>query len=242
MGSEMCIRDRKQKIKSEMDTIKEDFKGLEEGAMKVLESQSTLKALAESKASECAALQAELEEIVKIVNELRSVEVDLQGKIDDIDNKLREHGKVEKGCLKEMEKLQNERNSLSPGVDESEILLNFSDEQLIDINAESNEEKINTIEAELKEMKPDMTSIEQFTAKLAEYEERVGDLKTVTEERDNFRQTFDELRKKRLEEFMAGFSIISIKLKEMYQMITLGGDAELELVDSLDPFLSLIHI
>ncbi|KAJ2684893.1 Structural maintenance of chromosomes protein 4, partial [Coemansia spiralis] len=37
-------------------------------------------------------------------------------------------------------------------------------------------------------------------------------------------------------EFMAGFNVISYKLKEMYQMITLGGNAELELVDSLDPF------
>ena len=36
--------------------------------------------------------------------------------------------------------------------------------------------------------------------------------------------------------YLQGFSIISNKLKEMYQMITLGGDAELELVDSLDPF------
>ncbi len=35
---------------------------------------------------------------------------------------------------------------------------------------------------------------------------------------------------------MEGFNVISMKLKEMYQMITLGGDAELELVDSLDPF------
>jgi len=35
---------------------------------------------------------------------------------------------------------------------------------------------------------------------------------------------------------MAGFSVITTRLKEMYQMITLGGDAELELVDSLDPF------
>ncbi len=35
---------------------------------------------------------------------------------------------------------------------------------------------------------------------------------------------------------MAGFSVISAKLKEMYQTITLGGNAELELVDSLDPF------
>ena len=35
---------------------------------------------------------------------------------------------------------------------------------------------------------------------------------------------------------MSGFKAISVKLKEMYQMITLGGDAELELVDSYDPF------
>ncbi|KAG6545761.1 hypothetical protein Mapa_012722 [Marchantia paleacea] len=41
---------------------------------------------------------------------------------------------------------------------------------------------------------------------------------------------------RRLDDFMAGFNAISLKLKEMYQMITLGGDAELELVDSLDPF------
>ena len=33
-----------------------------------------------------------------------------------------------------------------------------------------------------------------------------------------------------------GFQIINRKLKEMYQTITLGGDAELELEDSLDPF------
>ena len=50
------------------------------------------------------------------------------------------------------------------------------------------------------------------------------------------REGYERLRKTRLDEFMAGFNVISLKLKEMYQMITLGGDAELELVDSLDPF------
>lgn len=44
------------------------------------------------------------------------------------------------------------------------------------------------------------------------------------------------VRQRRRDEFMASFRKITIKLKEMYQMITLGGDAELELVDSLDPF------
>lgn len=50
------------------------------------------------------------------------------------------------------------------------------------------------------------------------------------------RNEFEALRKKRLDEFMSGFNTIGLKLKEMYQMITMGGDAELELVDSLDPF------
>merc|ERR1711934_557593 len=58
----------------------------------------------------------------------------------------------------------------------------------------------------------------------------------ATGERDALRKSHDALRKARLDEFMSGFHTISLKLKEMYQMITLGGDAELELVDSLDPF------
>ena len=56
------------------------------------------------------------------------------------------------------------------------------------------------------------------------------------------REEYEGLRKRRLDEFMAGFSVISLMLKEMYQMITLGGDAELELVDSLDPFSEVGHI
>ncbi|KAK0478073.1 hypothetical protein EDD18DRAFT_1443623 [Armillaria luteobubalina] len=42
--------------------------------------------------------------------------------------------------------------------------------------------------------------------------------------------------KQRLDEFMSGFNLISLKLKEMYQIITIRGNAELELVDSMDPF------
>lgn len=65
---------------------------------------------------------------------------------------------------------------------------------------------------------------------------RVAELDEITNKRDKFRQAYEDLRKQRLNEFMAGFNIITNKLKENYQMLTLGGDAELELVDSLDPF------
>ena len=65
---------------------------------------------------------------------------------------------------------------------------------------------------------------------------RVLDLEEVTESRNEARKMHEDLRRLRLEMFMDGFGQITLKLKEMYQMITLGGDAELELVDSLDPF------
>jgi structural maintenance of chromosome 4 len=64
----------------------------------------------------------------------------------------------------------------------------------------------------------------------------VFELDGVTEERNTARKKHEDLRRLRLEMFMEGFGQITLKLKEMYQMITLGGDAELELVDSLDPF------
>ena len=46
----------------------------------------------------------------------------------------------------------------------------------------------------------------------------------------------DDYRKRRFDMFMSGFNTISAKLKETYQLLTQGGDAELELIDSLDPF------
>ena len=58
----------------------------------------------------------------------------------------------------------------------------------------------------------------------------------AVEERDEKRDYCEDLKKKRLDEFMDGFSAISMALKDMYRMITMGGNAELELVDSLDPF------
>ncbi|QLG74564.1 hypothetical protein HG535_0G04470 [Zygotorulaspora mrakii] len=78
--------------------------------------------------------------------------------------------------------------------------------------------------------------LEEYARRLADYQLRKLDLNDAVEKRDGMRQKLDELKKKRFEEFMHGFGIISMTLKEMYQMITMGGNAELELVDSLDPF------
>ena len=49
---------------------------------------------------------------------------------------------------------------------------------------------------------------------------RVSELEAVTQERDETRKQYEDLRKQRLDEFMAGFTAITTKLKEMYQVTT----------------------
>jgi len=96
--------------------------------------------------------------------------------------------------------------------------------------------EINVITEAMQSMKPNMGAIEEYRKKERDYAEKMAELDTVTETRDAAKTKLESTRKQRLDEFMSGFAVISMKLKEMYQMITMGGDAELELVDSLDPF------
>lgn len=50
------------------------------------------------------------------------------------------------------------------------------------------------------------------------YLARVKELDEVTSDRDHKRKEHEAMRKQRLDEFMAGFSVITTKLKEMYQV------------------------
>lgn len=78
--------------------------------------------------------------------------------------------------------------------------------------------------------------LEEYARRLLEYRKRKSELNNVVQQRDLIKEKLETLKSQRYNEFMEGFNIISMTLKEMYQMITLGGNAELELVDSLDPF------
>lgn len=66
--------------------------------------------------------------------------------------------------------------------------------------------------------------------------EKSKELDAISQKRAEMKEMHENVKSKRKAEFLAGFSIIKLKLKEMYQMITLGGDATLETVDAFDPF------
>jgi structural maintenance of chromosome 4 len=71
-------------------------------------------------------------------------------------------------------------------------------------------------------MKPNLDILEEYKKKDEEYMARVKDLDEVTAKRDAEKDNYDALRKSRLDEFMAGFNTISLKLKEMYQVWRAG--------------------
>ncbi|KAG8929532.1 hypothetical protein FRC02_005473, partial [Tulasnella sp. 418] len=115
-------------------------------------------------------------------------------------------------------------------------LKSYTEEELERMNEPSLKGEVAKYEGLLKEAQPNMKALEEYRKREAEFLKRAKDLEEVTDARDGQKRRYDELRKSRLDEFMSGFNTISSKLKEMYQMITLGGNAELELVDSMDPF------
>ncbi|XP_053663225.1 structural maintenance of chromosomes protein 4 [Anopheles marshallii] len=123
-----------------------------------------------------------------------------------------------------------------PGAPAEEPLKEYTEEQLSSYKLPDLQYQISILEEKLNTNKPNLSVIDEFLKKRDAYLKRVAVLEEITAKRNEMRQLYDDVRKKRFTEFMRGFHIITKKLKEMYQMITLGGDAELELIDSMDPF------
>ncbi|BFU24592.1 SMC4 protein [Entamoeba histolytica HM-3:IMSS] len=69
-----------------------------------------------------------------------------------------------------------------------------------------------------------------------EYQEKWDVMNEAMKKQEDCKTTLEALKKKRFDEFMNGLTEISFKLKEMYYLLTQGGVAELELVDTLNPF------
>ncbi|XP_019848995.1 PREDICTED: structural maintenance of chromosomes protein 4-like [Amphimedon queenslandica] len=215
-----------EEIEKRIEGIKEEMSDIEEKAKEVVgkqeETQETLKQYEESLVNMKAEIDVEEKELQSLNEQL----VDLKHEMNQYSAKVKEN-------RQKIKHFQQEINALSL---EDKELPELTEEELSLLNKKDVEYQITMLEEELKQMSPNMAAIEEFKRKEALYSERLQELTDVTKERDQVRGEYEGLRSKRLDEFMSGFTIISIKLKEMYQMITLGGDAELELVDSMDPF------
>ncbi|XP_067017263.1 structural maintenance of chromosomes protein 4-like isoform X2 [Acropora muricata] len=217
-----------------LQRLDEEYKMLVEKATQVFEdvekAQQEMGAMEESLES----LRKELEGVEHEENKLRSKEVDIKHEMDKFESVLNENKSKVKHWKKELNKLSLQSVSLNG--ESEDTLPTLTPDELDKVDKETVQYEITVEEEKLKQMKPNMAAIAEYRKKEEAYLSRVKELDEVTSNRDQKRKEHEGMRKQRLDEFMTGFSLITTKLKEMYQMITLGGDAELELVDSLDPF------
>ncbi|KAJ5692452.1 Structural maintenance of chromosomes protein [Penicillium macrosclerotiorum] len=227
----------------EIGQITEDLESLEadvenqandasEWRQKADEAQEAL----ETKKEELKTLKTELDDKVAELNETRATEIEMRNKLEENQKALSENQKRSRYWEEKLSKLSLQNVSDLGEEPASTELQTYTKDELDAMNKESLKAVIAALEEKVQNASVDLSVIDEYRRRAAEHESRSADLATALASRDGAKSRLDGLRSARLNGFMEGFGIISLRLKEMYQMITMGGNAELELVDSLDPF------
>ncbi|KAL2816803.1 RecF/RecN/SMC [Aspergillus cavernicola] len=190
----------------------------------------------DTKKGELKTMKSELDEKVAELNETRATEIEMRNKLEENQKALTENEKRSRYWQEKLSKLTLQNISDLGEEQQPDEFQTYTKDELSEMNKDSLKAVIAALEEKTQNSSIDLSVIEEYRRRAAEHESRSADLATALTTRDSAKSRLDGLRSSRLNGFMEGFGIISLRLKEMYQMITMGGNAELELVDSLDPF------
>ncbi|XP_073144785.1 structural maintenance of chromosomes protein 4 [Henckelia pumila] len=235
-------KNEKERLTQEREKLRSTFTETEQKAFTVQENYKKTQEFIDQHKDVLDKSKFDYEKLKKTVDELRATEVDADYKLKDMKKICKELDIKGKGYKKKFDDLQvafsKQIEQIQKDMVEPEKVQATLNDVTLGETCDFKRaiEMVALIEAQLKDMNPNLDSISEYQKKVSSYNQRIEELNIVTQQRDDIKKQYDDWRKRRLDEFMAGFNTISLKLKEMYQMITLGGDAELELVDSLDPF------
>ncbi|OSS46436.1 hypothetical protein B5807_08518 [Epicoccum nigrum] len=219
-----------EKVEEDMESHQRDASGVRQQAEEAQESLETTK-------EDLQAVKKELDEKTAEVNEMRAIEIEMRNKLEESQKQLHEFQKRQVIFHDKLSKLTyNNVTDLGEEQETGEGLPTYSKDELQDLDKHELKEEIAELEKKKEGTTIDLSVLTEYRKRLEEHAARSMDLAEAVSARDDAKKRCDELRRLRLEGFMEGFSIITARLKEMYQMITMGGNAELELVDSLDPF------
>jgi structural maintenance of chromosome 4 len=189
-----------------------------------------------TKKQELNALKAELDEKTAELNEIRAIEIEMRNNLEENHKVLADNQKRLKHWSEKMSKLALQNVSDLGEETVGGELQQYTKDELADMSKDTLKSEIAALEEKTQNGSVDLGVLSEYRRRVEEHAARNADLQSAVAQRDTAKKRCDDLRRLRLEGFMEGFSTISLRLKEMYQMITMGGNAELELVDSLDPF------
>ncbi|KAJ4290906.1 Structural maintenance of chromosomes protein 4 [Kalmusia sp. IMI 367209] len=218
-----------QKIEADLEAHNQNAAGIRQQAE---EAQDAL----EARKEELQALKTELDEKTAQLNETRAIEIEMRNKLEEGQKTLNDFKKKQAYFEDKRLKLSYQNISDLGEEEESEGLPEYTKDELEDMDKAALKEEIEDLEKKNENVTVDLAVLAEYRKRTEEHAERSAALTEVVAQRDESKKQLDDFKRRRLEGFMEGFYIITARLKEMYHMITMGGNAELELVDSLDPF------
>ncbi|CAG0921515.1 unnamed protein product [Notodromas monacha] len=115
-------------------------------------------------------------------------------------------------------------------------LRTYNEDELQSYDFHQLQKDVKKMEESLRNEKPNLQVLENHATLKGQFVKLVDEFDKAQERNRCMRDAVELMRTRRTNEFMAGFQVITQKLSETYYLITLGGAAELELVDSMDPF------
>lgn len=233
-----------QKTEKQIENLESDVKTCEQRLRDIQQEKSKLEEHATTILDKLNEINEALTErddfsLKEELNALQAREDKMKAVKIDLDEKLKEGKKL----LKELQQAIPEYNKKIANLklrtipnETIEPLKDLTEDEVNELDAKVVVQNLQKAKKRLPAQIPNMQIIIDYQEKDALYIRRAADLEEMTMTRNRIRDIYETARRRRVQEFLHAFSLITTKLKEMYQMITLGGDAELELVDSLDPF------
>ncbi|XP_023935989.2 structural maintenance of chromosomes protein 4 [Bicyclus anynana] len=188
--------------------------------------------------SEFSGLRQEISKLQSKENKMKSERLEANNAVSKMEKSIQDCASKPPLWEKELTTLKLEDPGFDgvPGIERPTPLVRHTAEELEECAVDEIRNRLAAQKARVGDNKPNIQAVQDYRTKEELYIKRAAELDEITTKRNEMRALYDQLRKKRTTDFLCGFNTITAKLKEMYQMITLGGDAELELVDSLDPF------
>lgn len=224
--------DKSQKILNDNKTNKEESSNglneltekLEKKQKEKEEKQNEVNQFTESASN----LENEIKELRELDRKSKSESNKLDLEIEGLESDLNKKKKELKENQKQEEQYQAQLNKLEVNENEFDEFENKTSQEL--------ELERAAIETKLASMDPNLSVLKEYEEKEAICKKHYDEFQDISNQRNEILAECKSLKNQRLEKFLKGFEQIKETVKETYQILTLGGDAELDLVDTLDPF------
>ncbi|GAA5926838.1 hypothetical protein JCM3775_007053 [Rhodotorula graminis] len=235
-----------EELEEEVAELKKQLKANEEEAEPVRQTVEQAQIKVEEGREQLSALKAELDDQEEAIIEFRKAETKLRDAFKEQERLLKETNRIFEHWAAKIGELEMPEFEILADDDEEEedvnqykvdeVLRVLEADEIGEIDVKKYKADIAFLEERLEKNNADLAVLQEYRRREEEFRKRGEEFELVNKEWDAAKNKVTELRNERLVMFMKGFGVISNKLKEMYQLITLGGNAELELYDTSDPF------